>query len=322
MRISKERTIAELQTATMGWDTASQKALEVDQLLMGLEMSGSDEALLRYLDFFSDIVPIKAGYFLHVIPPFDLLTNLYRSEVLPLSGVSIFRETLVNRMGGEISRFLTAGRMSNVQYQVSEGSPLEELLTASESQEPDLVVIGQKRFVNSHGILAKNFARKVDSNALVVPEQSRRSLSTIVVPVDFSAHSARALQTAVELRKCVDYPVRVIAVNVYEMPNVSAYMLSKTEDEFRKMVEQDRMVAFEAFLATQLEADQDLVEQKLIEKDRPGVAHYLMDFALEEGADFIVMGAKGHSKLERLLLGSVTENFLARNKQFPTLIVK
>ena len=115
----------EMQTAELGWDTTDRKALEIDQLVMGLEMSGSDEALLRYLDFFSEIVPIKSGYFLHVIPPFDLLTNLYRSEVLPLSGVSILRETLVNRMGGEISRLLTTGRVKDVQYQVTEGSPLQ-----------------------------------------------------------------------------------------------------------------------------------------------------------------------------------------------------
>lgn len=311
-----------MQDTKLGWDTTEINPLEIDQLVMGLEMSGSDEALLRYLDFFSEIVPIKASYFLHVVPPFDLLTNLYREEVMPLSGVSILRETLVNRIGGDISRLLTSGRIKDVEYHVVEGNPLEELLVTAEAQNPDLVVIGQKRYVNSHGILAKNFARKVDANALVVPEQSRRSLSTIVVPVDFSAHSARALQLATGIAAQSEEPIRIIAVNVYEMPNVSAYMLSKTEDEFRGMVEEDRSAAFDAFLATHAGPVQDQIEQKLIEKDRPGIAHYIMDYAMSEGADFIVMGAKGHSKLELMLLGSVTEDLLARNKHIPTLVVK
>lgn len=311
-----------MQNTTMGWATTELAPLEVDQLLMGLEMSGSDEALLRYLDFFTGIVPVKAGYFLHVVPPFDLLTNLYREEVMPLSGVSILRETLVNRMGGDISRLLTTGKIKDVQYQVVEGNPLEELLVTAKEQKPDLVVIGQKRYVNSHGILAKNLARRVAANALIVPEQSRRSLSTIVVPVDFSAHSARALQIAAGIADRSEDPVRIIAVNIYEMPNVSAYMLSKTEEEFRTMVEEDRTAAFDAFLATHAGAVQHEIEQKLIEKDRPGVAHYIMDYAMAEGADFIVMGAKGHSKIELLLLGSVTEDLLARNKHIPTLVVK
>ena len=150
----KRTAMKVMQDTAMGWGKNEVQALEIDQLVMGLEMSGSDEALMSYVDFFSGIIPVKAGYFVHVIPSFDLLTNLYRSEVMPLSGVNILRETLLNRIGGEISRVLTAGQIKDVQYHVAEGSPLEELLLAAETKDPDLVVIGQKRFVNSHGILA------------------------------------------------------------------------------------------------------------------------------------------------------------------------
>lgn len=304
------------------WETEGIPALEVKQLLMGLEMGGADEALLQYLDFLSGIIPVNAGFFLHVVPAFDLLTPMFRKEVMPLSGVNVLKETLVNRMGGEISRLLTTGRIKNIKYKVDEGSPLEELLVEAEALTPDLVVIGQKRFANSHGILAKNLARKVTSNALVIPEQARRSLRTILVPVDFSAYSARALKAAVAINKRLEEPARILALNVYEMPNVSAYMMSKTETEFRGMVEEDRMAAFEAFIATHLPDGEDNVEQELVEKDRPGIAHYVMDYAKEKDFDFIVMGARGHSKVELLLLGSVTENVLAGNKHIPTLVVK
>ncbi|WP_020537788.1 universal stress protein [Lewinella cohaerens] len=305
-----------------GWETEGIPALEVKQLLMGLEMGGADEALLQYLDFLSEIIPVNAGFFLHVVPEFDLLTPMFRKEVMPLSGVNILKETLVNRMGGEISRLLTNGRIKSVKYKVDEGSPLEELLIEAEALTPDLVVIGQKRFANSHGILAKNLARKVTSNALVVPEQARRSLRTILVPVDFSAYSARALKAAVAINKRLAEPARILALNVYEMPNVSAYMMSKTETEFRRMVEEDRMAAFDAFIATHLSEGEENVEQQLVEKDRPGIAHYVMDYAKEQDVDFIVMGARGHSKVELLLLGSVTESVLAGNKHIPTLVVK
>jgi nucleotide-binding universal stress UspA family protein len=305
-----------------GWETEAIPAIEVKQLLMGLEMGGADEALLQYLDFISEIIPVKAGFFLHVVPQFDLLTPLFRKDVMPLSGVNILKETLMNRMGGEISRLLTSDRIKKVKYKVNEGSPLEELLREAASLNPDLVVIGQKRFANSHGILAKNLARKVTSNALVIPEQARRSLKTILVPVDFSAYSARAIKAAVSINKRLEEPARILALNVYEMPNISAYMMSKTETEFRKMVEEDRMAAFEAFIATHLSEGDENVEQHLVEKDRPGIAHYVMDYAKEHEVDFIVMGARGHSNVELLLLGSVTESVLAGNKHIPTLVVK
>jgi nucleotide-binding universal stress UspA family protein len=305
-----------------GWETEAIPAIEVKQLIMGLEMGGADEALLQYLNFLSEIIPVKAGFFLHVVPAFDLLTPMFRKDVMPLSGVNILKETLMNRMGGEISRLLTSGRIKQVKYKVNEGSPLEELLRESEALNPDLVVIGQKRFANSHGILAKNLARKVTSNALVIPEQSRRSLKTILVPIDFSAYSARAIKAAVSINKRLEEPARILALNVYEMPNISAYMMSKTETEFREMVEEDRMAAFEAFIATHLSEGDENIEQQLVEKDRPGIAHYIMDYAKEQDVDFIVMGARGHSNVELLLLGSVTENVLAGNKHIPTLVVK
>ena len=88
------------------------------------------------------------------------------------------------------------------------------------------------------------------------------------------------------------------------------------------MVEEDRMAAFDAFIATHLSEGEDNIEQQLVEKDRPGIAHYVMDYAKEQDVDFIVMGARGHSKVELLLLGSVTESVLAGNKHIPTLVVK
>ena len=47
-----------------------------------------------------------------------------------------------------------------------------------------------------------------------------------------------------------------------------------------------------------------------------------MDFAKQHNVDLIVTGAKGHSQVELLLLGSVTEKLLAINDSLPTLVVK
>ena len=54
----------------------------------------------------------------------------------------------------------------------------------------------------------------------------------------------------------------------------------------------------------------------------PWIPHYIKEYAEENEVDFIVMGAKGHSKVELLLLGSVTEKLLSINNSIPTLIVK
>ena len=68
--------------------------------------------------------------------------------------------------------------------------------------------------------------------------------------------------------------------------------------------------------------DQHDIPTVLVERKRPGLAHYILQFAKQEEFDLIVMGAKGHSTLERLLMGSVTERILTQNETLATLVVK
>ena len=60
----------------------------------------------------------------------------------------------------------------------------------------------------------------------------------------------------------------------------------------------------------------------MICREGAGIAQYIMDYATSEEAGLIVMGAKGHSQVELLLMGSVTEKLLAINESIPTLVVK
>ena len=184
------------------------------------------------------------------------------------------------------------------------------------------MVIGQKSGASQHGILAKNLARRLDSNALVIPDLAQSRIRTILVPVDFSGNSARALRAVVAINRRLDKPARIVALNVYEMPNFSVYRIQKTRQQLKRMIEADRQEAFTHFLRTFVGEDHEMIETALTEREAPGIAHYLIDFARENQVDFIVMGAKGHSKVELLLLGSVTEKILNDNESIPTLVVK
>lgn len=59
-----------------------------------------------------------------------------------------------------------------------------------------------------------------------------------------------------------------------------------------------------------------------MKKEKPGISKYILEFGRKEKVDFIIMGAKGHSKVENLLMGSVTEKLLTINDSIPTLVIK
>jgi nucleotide-binding universal stress UspA family protein len=302
--------------------TKSISPLKIRQAVVALKLGPGDEAVLKYMDFLSAYIPVGSVYFIHVLPKFDLFNALYEKEQESLVSDYQLNQEVIQRMEGKIQSSLTNLDAHLTRFDVREGDPLEELLKDVEDIAADLVVIGQKNGASEHGILARNLARKITCNALVVPENAKTDIRRILVPIDFSPDSIDALQTALALRQRLEPPVTITCVNVFDMPNFSLYRIQKTRKEVKKMLEEDRQEAFRAFLKTYAPEEEENIETVLIEREHPGIANYLLDYAEETGCDFIVMGARGHSKVELLLLGSVTEKLLSSNEQVPTLIVK
>lgn len=308
--------------ATMRKTTEKIEPYSIQQALVAMELGPSDEVVLNYLEFFAGIIPTRAIYFLHVLPQFDVLNAaIEHSAESMVSNVELNRE-VINQMRAEIKERMSRGDAVKVGFDVREGNPLEELIRQAKENRTDLIVIGQKSGTSQHGILAKNLARKVDCSALIIPDLAQSRIRTILVPVDFSGNSARALRAAVAINRRLEKPARIVALNVYEMPNFSVYRIQKTRQQLKRMIEADRQEAFTHFLRTFVGEGHEMIETELIEREAPGIAHYLIDFARENQIDFIVMGAKGHSKVELLLLGSVTEKMLNDNESIPTLVVK
>lgn len=298
-------------------ERAGIQPLEVVQSLIALELADVDEPVLSFFDFFSGQIPVGAAYFVHVLPKLDFFME-GQSTVHPYE---IDRETL-RKMEDKILDRLSHKNSIYVEFDVKEGNPLEEILKDAEDVGADLVVIGQRSDTEVHGVLAKNLVRKVKGNALVVPDKAQPSIRKILVPIDFSANSIRALQTAIALNKRLDVPAKLVCLNIYDMPNLSVYKTGKSREQLKNMLEEDRTNAFRAFLHTYANEIEDQIETVLVERDLPGIARYILDFAAENEVDFIVMGAKGHSKVDLLLMGSVTEKLLTLNENIPTMVVK
>lgn len=295
-------------------------SLSIKNMLVALEMGAADDAVLRYLDFFTGTVPVKNIRMLHVLPTFELFQGTFNQEVQAGLGHLTLNKEIIAEMRRRIARH-PLSENSNLAFDIREGRPLQALLEEAAEFAADLIAIGQSREPGDHGILAANLARKAKGNVLIVPEGTRSQIKHIIVPVDFSPYSVKALQTAIRLRKSLHNAPRITCLNVFELPNLNIYLVEKIED-VRRIVHEDRLASFRLFLDTFAKSDAEQIEIEIVERQFGSIASYISAFTEKTQGDMIIMGAKGHSAVERVLLGSVTERLLGVNPGMPILLVR
>ena len=151
----------------------------------------------------------------------------------------------------------------------------------------------------------------------------------ILVPLDGSEHSMKALDVAVQIAKKFDGKITLL--HVY---SISAFPLIMpepttltppgiplvTQREVSKITEATRKTG-EDILANgeeKVKAEGVLVEKVLLEGH---VVNEIVRTAREGNYDLIVIGARGISKMRELLLGSVTDGVI-HHVSCPVLVVK
>ena len=294
---------------------------EVTQALVATDIGGIEASTLAYFSYFTKVLPTSAAYFLHVIPEVTFIAGLFEKvKKSPFEGH--LSKDVIKIMEERVAPQFQKADITYIEFDVKEGNPLEALLDTSKKLEADLVVLGQKRGAHDHGILSKKLVRKINSNALIIPEGSDQFIGNILVPIDFSENSAKALLNAIAIKKQLGEEVDITALYVYTMPDLSAYKIDRPYTEYQNMVLTNLKEGFVKFLDKYIPDNKDWVKTELVYKDMPGIAGYIMEYAEEEEVDFVIIGAKGHSKVDLLLLGSVTEKFLHINRTIPTLVIK
>lgn len=180
------------------------------------------------------------------------------------------------------------------------------ILDYAEQNDCDVIVMGtHARRGLAHlflGSEAVEVVRRAKVPVLVVgPEHAETPppYQTILVPVDFSAHTRPTLEMAATLLP--DEGGRLIVEHVVDMRPLPPYATQTVADAERARAEEA--------LATMIE-DLDLTVdvEAMVSVGVP--YERISESARDLGADLIVMGTQGLGALDRLLIGSVTERVL------------
>jgi len=141
-------------------------------------------------------------------------------------------------------------------------------------------------------------------------------IKTILVPVDFSDHSGRALEYAVDLAKQFGATVHLLHSYPINLGGVSPYGVVLPES-FERDCREAASTQLDEWVSRVKSAG--VTAESTVTPMFPSEA--IAQRADEIGADLIVMGTRGLTGLKHVLLGSVAERTL-RVAPCPVLTVK
>jgi nucleotide-binding universal stress UspA family protein len=199
----------------------------------------------------------------------------------------------------------------SVEGRVAVGVVVEEIVAQAEAGAADLVVLGARgegflRHVLL-GTTAERTLRRITRPMLVVRQVPHEPYRRVLVAVDFSDSSAEALRVARELAPAAE----LVLLHAFELPfeeklqfaGVSAAVIER----YRRESEQLATAQLAAF-ARAAGIEPAAARLTVCHGDPSRV---ILEYEQAQDCDLLVVGKRGLSVVEELLLGSVTKHVLA-----------
>ena len=289
------------------------------KIMTGLDLSNLDGKLIKYSQFMAKNASTRSLQFIHVIPHYIIPESVDSSFQKVLSGNLQIDKWAQLQLDKMILPLKNSLKNVEIKTEVLEGSPLNQLLKHAEIQQPDLLIVGKKTISANSGIIARRIARKTKCAVCFVTEKANTELKQLLVPIDFSDTSIRALHAAIQLQKQLDN-IHITALHVIEVPMV-AYKINRNQVEIVARHKQEVENKFDELLKKHKIKKDNL---KLITtiNDVFDISGYIRKTAVEQDIDLIITGARGHSVFEDFIFGSTTEKLVTMEVDIPILVLR
>lgn len=192
-----------------------------------------------------------------------------------------------------------------------EGHPVKTLAETVLAQHIDLLTIGARGSSPLHHLLvgttAERLLRKVACPLLVVRRPSPQPYRRVLIPLDFSPWSERA----VGLARLLAPDAMLVLMHSFSIPFEEKLRFAGVDDatlvHYREKVRNEARQQMQDFVLIH-DLPENGYELCLTEGDAP---QHILTQARERGCDLIVIGKHGRHAAEELLLGSVTKHVVS-----------
>jgi nucleotide-binding universal stress UspA family protein len=215
---------------------------------------------------------------------------------------------------------VTGRAASDFEAVVDDGTPYASIVEHAEQAEADLIVVGGRGATGLSRMLLGSVAERVIryAHSPVLVARAGAKTGKVLVATDLSDPSLPAVAAAA--REARTEGVVVTAIHCVEPPHmdagaeyVSGWRLGTTPEFFaeaRRLLHEKLTEALHSF---DLKGDQRVVEGS--------PAPTIVSIADEIDADLVILGTRGRTGLERVLLGSVAES-VVRHAACSVLVVR
>lgn len=194
------------------------------------------------------------------------------------------------------------------------------MLQIARDEQLDLIVVGRRLYSDQESIGSAfgRLARKGPCDVLVVPNYAQMHFGRVLVPVDFSDHSAAALRVGLDLaRASGDEHPQVVVQTVFSV----GYGYRKVSSDLHTAIKELEQVTCKKLDEFMQGFDTKGVELETVCtcSEKPFAA--VDEFAAVRKMDLIVLGSRGATWTTAVVLGSTTERILMGSAS-PVLIIK
>lgn len=290
------------------------------RVLVALDNSPMDQFLVRHAWKVADLFKVEKVHFMHIIPEMGLPKNAQIEFQKRFASGPPVEEQVREVLENVIEENWGTGSLVDRDLGIIEGRPYSQLMHWLEVKNIDLLVVGQKLYSSGSGINARKLASDARCNVLFVPEKPLREGLRLLVPVDFSEYSARALKMALNWKKGQP-EVRIVALHVTDLLATGYYLNREEFENFNRFLTDTAKDSFRQFLED-FKIPRDAVESVILRNDGTNISERIDAFASEKEVDWIIVGAQGHGAIERFLFGSVTEKLVSKPLAAPTFVIR
>lgn len=302
---------------------------DIHEILVGVDFSDGSTAALDHAAFIAAQLGANL-HVLHVWHPPELSMPSERTAGGSFDSLESVAESHATR---ELESFLKSARERGVPVRhwfTELGVPSTTIVNVAARQKYDLIVLGTHgRTGVAHAVLgsvAERVVRRAPCPVLTVraPAKPRvGAIRRVLVPVDYSEGSRRALRYAARLATSLGAELDV--VHVWDRPSyvsedVVLHGPGDTRRSLAELIRENAEQQMQEFLAS-ASADAGGRGARPSHRLLSGEPASTLITELEKGAhDLVVIGTHGRSGVARFLLGSVAEK-LVRYSTVPVLAV-